>query len=132
MTTKETASALWQNLNQGLDALYQKYKNLKASSKTDYEAKIAAVDPQYDTLKNQAASQNKIAKANTDRRMAESGLAASGEALRRSLLQDAALQQNLTSLDLSARAEKSALRQDYDKALLELEAKEQDEVSKYT
>lgn len=123
---KEYASELWNNLSKGLDALYEKYQTLTTRADADYKEQIDALDPAYRKLKNRASVQSKIARANLDTRFSQNGLAVSGESVQRQLLQSAALQNDLTELELSKRKEQSDLenkRQNY-KAQLEADASE--------
>ncbi len=132
MATKDTAGAIWEKLDLSLDALYQKYKAQKEATSKAYETEISALSPTYAALKTEAAAQNRIAKANFSRKVAESGLGSSGEALKRSLLQDSALQQNLTDLSLAEEAKKDTLKAEAREAELKLSAKESEEIADYT
>lgn len=131
MATKEYATTLWKNLSQGLDTLYQKYKTLREASKLESEAKQEALKPRYDALRSSAATQSRIAKQNTALSLAEKGLGASGEAIRRDALQNAALQQNLTDIDLTQAQEKRELENEKLQADAALSADESEAVAKY-
>lgn len=131
MATKETASSLWNNLNRGLDSLYQKYKTLRTSTEEKYEAKKESLAPEYTALRNSAAVQNRIQQANTDRRMVQKGLGTSGEAVRRELLQGVALQQNLTDIDLQESEQKAKLDAEKLEKVAALSAEEEGEVAQY-
>lgn len=132
MANKETAGAIWEKLELSLDALYQQYKAKKEESRTKYETEIAALAPVYGALKTEAAAQNRIAKSNFEKKVAESGLSSSGEALRRSTLQDAALQQNLTALSLAEEEKKAALSAEARREEAALSAEESKAISDYT
>ena len=132
MATKDTAGAIWEKLELSLDAIYQKYQAQKKALQQTYQSEIASLSPTYAALKTEAAAQNRIAKSNFARKAAESGLGSSGEALRRSLLQDAALQQNLTTLSLAQEGKKSELEAEARTAEQNLSAKENEEIADYT
>lgn len=130
-TTKDYASTLWTNLSQGLDALYEKYKTLRQSSEQEYDNRLVEIAPQYQSMRNAASTQSRIAQANTDERLAARGLSTSGEGLKRDLLEKAALQENLTAIDLAEANEIRSVEAEKAKASSSLAAKESEEISKY-
>lgn len=132
MTTKTSASALWEDYNRSLDALYVKYRTLKEISDKTYDRAISSLSPVYEEAKKEAQVQNRIAKANLERKIAESGLGSSGEALKRSLLQDAALQQNLTDISLQKASETAKLKEEKQAAAQKLNTEQEEAVAKYT
>ncbi len=131
MAEKDYASRLWENLNDGLDTLYQKYKSVRKANAIQKSEELAALPAEFREMRDTAAAEQRIAKANTDRRMAEKGLGASGEAVRRDLLQNAALQQNLSAIDRQEQSEKSALETSYREAEAKLDAEEADDIANY-
>lgn len=128
---KELATTLWENLNEGLDSLYQKYRSLKETESSSYRDRISALDGQYQALKNSAAAQSRVAQANLDLSLAEKGLGASGESVRRGALTGAALQENLTQIDLKKQQSKNELESEKSAALSKLDAEESEAVSDY-
>lgn len=127
----QSAKQILDDLSRGLDDLYEVYRKRKEATAASYAQAKNALDPEYQILKDRASVQSKIAQANTDRRMVEKGLEVSGEAIRSEGLNQSALQQNLTNIDLERQAKKTALDTEQRQKEADLAAEEQAEISKY-
>lgn len=129
--TKEYAATLWNNLSEGLDELYQKYKSTRAHAQSVYEEGVYSLQSQAAAQKKNTATTHRITQKNTDLRMAERGLAASGEAMRAELLADAALTGALSDIDAQSLSAQAELAKERQATEAELDRKESEEVADY-
>ena len=131
MMKSEKVKELLRRLQEGTASIYSRYESLIKASDAEYDAKIQALEGEYQRAAGQASAQSKIDLKNTLEKMADAGYLKSGGTVQATLSANANRSAALSALSVQKAKDKKAYELEKEKAKKDLSLQGEEEALAY-